>query len=167
MATCRSCGADVPGRRWKCDDCKAGKPAAAVEETRGQLLESALAPAGSPRSVQVLAEEAGRITDRLDELDRIIAGKGVLDLMRFRTKVFEDLDHVEVNVNVVFDSVLGEARQQAGQLRQILDSLTKGSTTKRAAAASSNDDAAGSGGGTVLSEFERRRQQRTAGKGRA
>jgi len=131
MAACRVCGTGLPGRRWKCDDCKAGKP---VEEAptlgrRGGLIYAALVDDGASVQRQVLAEEAARITDRLDELDRIIHGKGVLELMRFRvldaytTSADDDARQVTLNVKVSFDSVLGEARQQAGRLAAIVNIL--------------------------------------------
>lgn len=94
---------------------------------RGGKLYSALSPAGEDAARDVLALEAARIMDRLDELDRIIAGKGVLELMRFRlADVFDAEEEKRIRVEVKFDSVLGEARQQANVLRQILVSLGLG-----------------------------------------
>jgi hypothetical protein len=73
----------------------------------------------------VLLEEAARIADRLDELDRVIAGKGVLNLMSFRLDL--DLEDESgdrnINVRVEFSHVLAEARQQANTLRQLVASL--------------------------------------------
>lgn len=56
--------------------------------------------------------EASRMADRLEELNSVIQGKGVLDLMRFRLHEHwgEEGDRT-VRVEVKFDSVLGEARQ--------------------------------------------------------
>lgn len=128
MATCRTCGAGVPGRRQKCDDCKAGRtPAAEPEPTRGERLRAALAGDGTDLARAALALEAGRCVDRLDELDRIIAGDGVTELMRFRQVgdgLFTDGgDAKTVTIQVKFDSVLGESRQQQNNLRQLLQAL--------------------------------------------
>ena len=71
----------------------------------------------------VLALEACRAADRLDELDRIIAGKGVLKLMRLRLELDELMGNPAATVTVKFDSVLGEARQLQGVLRQMLVTL--------------------------------------------
>lgn len=95
------------------------------ETTRGDRLRIALTQGPVEESVKVLAEEAGRLADRLDELDRVIAGKGVLHLLSFRCNLDLEDDngdrHVEVKVE--FSNVLAEARQQAGTLRQILATL--------------------------------------------
>lgn len=80
-----------------------------------------------------LAIEAARTADRLDELDSIIQGKGVLNLMQFRV-----LDNViqegsqEISVEVKFAAPLAEARQQALAFAAILDKLDKFSLTARA-----------------------------------
>ena len=104
---------------------------------------------GTPEGV--LALEACRTADRLDELDRVIAGKGVLSLMRFRRVVDGD----EPVVVVKFDSALGEARQQQNALRQMLITLGVGVPVAKgepqvAAKASAVD------------EFTKRRQERKA-----
>ena len=72
----------------------------------------------------VILEEACRMADRLDELDSIIQGKGVLRLMQFRLQdVFEDDDERRTVVEVKFNSVLAEARQSQNVLKQLLVSL--------------------------------------------
>lgn len=75
-----------------------------------------------------LITEAARLADRLDELDNIIQGKGVLNLMQFRVLSSEMQDDgvKEVNVEVKFQSVLSEARQQALALATVLKSLGLG-----------------------------------------
>lgn len=70
-----------------------------------------------PRT-RALLVEAARTADRLDDLDRIIRGKGVLQLLRFRLR--DDDGRVAV---VAFDGVLAEARQQAVALRALLAQL--------------------------------------------
>lgn len=67
-----------------------------------------------------LAEEACRIADRLDGLDDVIRGKGVLKLMHFRSMLGNnDPRHIILSV----DEVFAEARQQANTLRQIVAGL--------------------------------------------
>lgn len=90
----------------------------------GSELVSALS-SGEDLARHALAVEAGRIVQRLDELDSIIQGKGVLELMHFRVPdAFAGGS--EVTVEVKFDNVLGEARQQANVLRQVLVTLGLG-----------------------------------------
>ena len=69
-----------------------------------------------------LAAEAARLADRLDELDNIIQGKGVLNLMQFRVldREREDDGSLSINVEVRFQNVLAEARQQAMALVGVL-----------------------------------------------
>ena len=90
---------------------------------QGDELRTLLASATDPRQ-RTLLVEAARIADRLDELDRIIAGKGLLNLMRFRmVGIDEMLEDPRATVEVKFDNVLSEARQQASTLRGLLQSL--------------------------------------------
>jgi len=70
-----------------------------------------------------LALEACRCADRLDDLNEVIAGRGVLQLLRFRTRT-DDED--ERRIEVFFDDVLAEARQQQMTLKQILQVLGVG-----------------------------------------
>lgn len=115
----------------------------------GSELVSALSD-GSDEARHVLAVEAGRIVQRLDELDNIIQGKGVLDLMRFRVldNYLED-GSPELKVTVSFDNVLGEARQQANVLRQMLVTLGLGDAVEKHVERSS-----------VLDELTKRRSAR-------
>lgn len=74
-----------------------------------------------------LALELARTADRLDELDNIIQGKGVLELMQFRVEELKLNDEVEtVVINVKFQSVLSEARQQQVAMTQIVQKLAAG-----------------------------------------
>lgn len=136
MARCSRCGQDdLPPRRRVCDDCKASpRVSAPAEEIAPTPRPAGLRVRGSAlwdsldrpldTAAGALALEACRIVDRLDDLDRIIAGKGVLDLMRFRLNPdWWDDDGQHVQVTVKFDSVLAEARQQAGRLTALLDKL--------------------------------------------
>lgn len=64
---------------------------------------------------EALLIEAGRTADRLDDLDAIIHGKDVLELLRFRLR--DDEGRV---AEVKFDGVLAEARQQGSALKALL-----------------------------------------------
>ena len=87
---------------------------------RGSALWTAMATGDVPRNALVL--EAARLADRLDELDSIIQGKGVLNLMIFRLD-FPEGDDEPLSVEVKFQNVLAEARQQATALAGILTKL--------------------------------------------
>lgn len=90
---------------------------------RGSALWAALSGADVARNALVL--EASRLADRLDELDNIIQGKGVLNLMQFRLHLDErdeDGDR-NINVEVKFAAPLAEARQQATALAGLLRAL--------------------------------------------
>ena len=117
---------------------------------RGSALWESLAR--SPETPDgVLALEACRTADRLDELDSIIHGKGVLHLMQFRLKdLFSPDDERRVSIEVKFDSVLSEARQQQGVLRQMLVSLGLQSAPADSPAAPAS----------TVDEFTQRRERR-------
>jgi hypothetical protein len=72
----------------------------------------------------VQLEEACRAKDRLDELDGIIHGKGVLDLMRFRLhESWGDEGDRTVLVEVKFDNVISTANATANLLKQLLAAM--------------------------------------------
>ena len=88
-------------------------------------LEVWKALSGTDVARNALALEAARTADRLDELDNIIQGKGVLNLMQFRLHAFEDDgEDRNINVEVKFAAPLAEARQQAIALATILTKLS-------------------------------------------
>lgn len=91
---------------------------------RGLSLWSALSNGDAPNDA--LALEVARTADRLDELDSIIQGKGVLNLMQFRVLGSEMADEgiKEINVEVKFNAVLAEARQQGAALAGLLTKLS-------------------------------------------
>jgi hypothetical protein len=66
--------------------------------------------------------EACRTADRLEQLDQIIAGKGVLRLLHFRHMVERDSDD-ERHLVMTVDGVLSEVRQQQTVLKQLLAAL--------------------------------------------
>ena len=69
-------------------------------------------------ATKALLMEAGRATDRLALMDDAIAGKGVLDLLRFRLE--DDEGRV---ASVKFDSVFAEARQQQANLVGLMKAI--------------------------------------------
>lgn len=89
---------------------------------RGSAIWQAMASEDAPRNALVL--EAARTADRCDELDNIIQGKGVLNLMQFRVLSNEATDDERnINVEVKFAAPLAEARQQAMALAGLLSKL--------------------------------------------
>jgi hypothetical protein len=87
---------------------------------RGVALWQSMSGNDVARNALVL--EAARLADRLDELDSIIQGKGVLNLMQFRLDFPENEDE-PYTVEVKFQAPLAEARQQAIALTTILSKL--------------------------------------------
>ena len=73
----------------------------------------------------VQLEEVCRAKDRLDEFDRIIHGKGVLDLMRFRTQGehWDAAGDRHVTIEVKFDSVIAQSNATANLMKQLLAAL--------------------------------------------
>lgn len=72
----------------------------------------------------VQLEEACRQKDRLDEMDSIIHGKGVLNLMRFRVDALDVVDDERlVNVTVKFDAIIDRANSTANTMKQLLAAL--------------------------------------------
>lgn len=97
--------------------------------SRGMAIWEALRSLDVSRNA--LALEAARTADRLDELDNIIQGKGVLDLMQFRLD-FPTEEGGPYSVEVKFQNVLSEARQQQTTFASILEKIDKLSLTARA-----------------------------------
>jgi hypothetical protein len=98
---------------------------------RGAAIWQAMAATDVPRNALVL--EAARTADRLDELDNIIQGKGVLNLMQFRLD-FPSEEDGPYSVEVKFNAVLAEARQQATAFANILTKLSPADSKAAAAA---------------------------------
>lgn len=88
-----------------------------MADSTGDKLRGLVTESTDPRTFALIVE-AGRIADRLDDLDAVISGRGVLELLRFR--LVDDEGRV---AEVKFDGVLAEARQQASALRGILAQL--------------------------------------------
>ena len=91
---------------------------------RGSSIFQSMAAGVSDPGRLALITEAARTADRLDELDNIIQGKGVLDLMQFRVLSNEVVDSGQaIEVEVKFNAPLAEARQQAAALSGLLKAL--------------------------------------------
>lgn len=100
---------------------------------RGSSLFRALIKGMTDYGRYALLVEAARMADRLDELDNIIQGKGVLNLMQFRVldkEINPDHEELNINVEVKFQNVLTEARQQQNTFRQMITDLSRGGEAK-------------------------------------
>lgn len=86
---------------------------------RGSRIFQAMGAGVSDPARLALITEAARTADRLDELDNIIQGKGVLNLMQFRLMEV-DWDRGELSVEVKFNAILAEARQQQTAFANVL-----------------------------------------------
>lgn len=69
--------------------------------------------------------EACRMKDRCDELDRIVRGKGVLELMQFRSMLGsgDGSEDSPIKVEIKFDSVIDRANATANAMKQLLAAL--------------------------------------------
>lgn len=110
---------------------------------RGQALYTHLS--GTDVARNALALEAARTADRLDELDEIIHGRGVLNLMQFRVldSLMDEAGLLNVEVEVKFQNVLSEARQQQMAFANILKTLNAegaAASAPAAAAPQTGDD---------------------------
>ena len=110
---------------------------------RGQALYAHLS--GTDVARNALALEAARTADRLDELDEIIHGRGVLNLMQFRVldSLMDEGGLLNVEVEVKFQNVLSEARQQQMALANLLKTLNAegaAASAPAAAAPQTGDD---------------------------
>lgn len=70
--------------------------------------------------VDALALEIARTADRLDEMDNIIQGKGVLNLMQFRLTELPSEDGDPYTVEVKFNAVMSEAKGQQAILATLV-----------------------------------------------
>lgn len=116
----------------------------------GRALWKGLATDGMPENLVALLTEACRVRDRLDQLDEVIQGKGVLQLMHFRSVVDEFFDDDPRHVILTVDAVMQHAATQAGVLKNLLEKIP----------APASKAAKPAGGGTALDQLEERRKQR-------
>lgn len=95
---------------------------------RGTEIYAALVTPTTDAASKAIALEAARTADRLDDLDQIIQGKGVLKLMMFRIlnrEIDEESMEMTLNVDVNFQTPLAESRQQATALSGLLKSYAQ------------------------------------------
>lgn len=87
-------------------------------ETAGERLVRSLEAEDDPAAVTALIVEAGRMKDRLDQLDRVLSGEDDfwLDVME---------DHGGDRLVVVVDKALAESRQLATVFRQTLAEIQR------------------------------------------
>ena len=125
---------------------------------RGKALWESLGHESPATADGAMALEAARLVDRLEELDSIIQGKGVLELMQFRVldAHMGDEDEKRLHVEVKFNNVLAEARQQQNVLRQMLVTLAPPADAKTASAPPAAQPP------SVTDEFTKRRRERGA-----
>lgn len=125
---------------------------------RGKALWESLGHESPATADGAMALEAARLVDRLEELDSIIQGKGVLELMQFRVlnAHMGDEDEKRLVVEVKFNNVLAEARQQQNVLRQMLVTLAPPADAKATAAPAAAQPS------SVTDEFTKRRRERGA-----
>lgn len=91
---------------------------------RGSSIFQSMANGVTDPARLALITEAARQADRLDELDGIIQGKGVLNLMQFRVlDPYMNEGTTTLNVEVKFNMVFAEARQQAVAFANVLKAL--------------------------------------------
>lgn len=93
---------------------------------RGAELYKSLVNSKTDPSRKAIALEAARTVDRLDDLNQIIAGKGVLKLMMFRVvnrQIDEEFGEMNLTVDVNFATPLTESRMQATALTGLLKSF--------------------------------------------
>lgn len=125
---------------------------------RGKALWESLGHESPATADGAMALEAARLVDRLEELDSIIQGKGVLELMQFRVldAHMGDEDEKRLVVEVKFNNVLAEARQQQNVLRQMLVTLAPPADAKIAPTPTAAQPS------SVTDEFTKRRRERGA-----
>lgn len=126
---------------------------------RGTALYQSLVPDASdasdaPRAA--LALEAARMADRLDDLDRVIQGDGILGLIMVEVETQADGSPVQVELR--FPAVMGEARQLATALSGLLKTLGL-----EPAAAKAGTGPVKTTGSELLEKKRRERESRRAG----
>lgn len=127
---------------------------------RGSAIYQSKAKGVTDPAALSLITEAARCADRLDELDNIIQGKGVLNLMQFR------LDHVDydsgkMDVTVKFGAPLAEARNQQLRLTTLLQAVASVTPAAAVPVAAEPKKPA-----SAKSELDARRERRAAARGR-
>lgn len=127
---------------------------------RGSAIWQAKAAGVVDPAALALVLEAARCADRLDELDSIIQGKGVLNLMQFRLNDI-DYDSHEMSVTVSFAAPLAEARQQQQRLTSLLQAVASIAPAVAAPAPVEAEKPV-----SAVDELEARRARRAASRGK-
>lgn len=78
---------------------------------------------GDPAN-DAIALEAARLADRLDDLNAIVLGRGVLNLMKLRLDLPQHPEDPYV-VEIKVDEVLRESRQQSVALSQLISRIRR------------------------------------------
>jgi hypothetical protein len=104
----------------------------------------------------VLLEEACRLADRLDTLDRFLSGDS-------RTWLRFFVDDTGTEVTVTIDNVLSEARQQAVALKQLLSELRQATAAKPGTPAAGKTTAKGAGIADLTARIAAARRADAAG----
>jgi hypothetical protein len=78
-----------------------------------------------PADRRALIVEAARMADRLEQMNDVIAGKGVLKLMHFRVPGVFDPEKGPIRVEMTVDHVMGEARQLQLAFERMVRSVFK------------------------------------------
>ncbi|WP_431976167.1 hypothetical protein [Micromonospora haikouensis] len=144
----RACAADAEPDRE--DPSQRDSPPASLRTRGRQLWRDVLAEMPDPTALERVAlEEACRVADRLDGLDRILRGEAATWVRLRPTRTAGE-------VTVVVDQVLAESRQQAATLTKLLGELRRGRAAGRPAgkgtagrAAPAANPGGGRGGGII------------------
>jgi hypothetical protein len=115
------------------------------DATRGQRLHADLLALCTTPGQKVLAEEAGRIADRLDRIDAFLQGKK--DWLRIRTIVSEFGDDVRIKISL--DGALAEARQQQVALKALISELRLSTAPSKPAVSTPTSNAKAGAGANV------------------
>lgn len=122
----------------------------------GRALWRSLATVSMSTAERAVLLEACRTKDRLDDMDSIIKGKGLLELLHLRRldKAGDGSEEAPVVIFLKFDDVVGKANTLAGTLSRLLRSLVD---------APGQVSAAPVAVGSAVDEFAQRRAHRRAG----
>jgi hypothetical protein len=92
-----------------------------------------------PAERRALVMEAARMADRLEELNDVIAGKGVLKLMHFRVPHALNPETGVIRVEMSVDHVMGEVRQLQLAFERLARSVFKDIDALRAKSGGESD----------------------------
>ena len=136
-------------------------------ETGSAIYLSKAAGVSDPAAL-ALIKEAARCADRLDDLDEVIQGKGVLDLLMARVlhdDIHKNGDH-HMHIKLSFGSTIAEARQQQLRLTTLLNAVSLIAPAATPALPAEEKPVEAEKPGTGLSELEAHRARRAAARGK-